>query len=155
MNILIVYDTVYGNTEKVAQTLQTVLARGNKVNLIKTHAASAAQAQQADLLLVGSPTHGGRPTEDVKKLLDAIPVGGLNGKRAIAFDTSSAKQGEGWFVRGVIDFFGFASRRISADLAAKGATVLGTNTFLVRGREGALLDGELERAAAWVKDLVK
>ena len=154
MNILIIYDTVYGNTEKVAQALQTALSAGNAVSLLKAHAASPAQAQQAHLLLVGSPTHGGRPTEAVKKLLDAIPAGGLKGKRAAAFDTSSAKQGEGWFVRGVIDFFGCASKRISADLSAKAAEVLGADTFLVRGREGSLLEGELERAQAWAKALL-
>jgi flavodoxin len=43
MHILIAYDTVYGNTEKVAQALQTALGSSG-VTLLKARAASLAWA---------------------------------------------------------------------------------------------------------------
>jgi flavodoxin len=97
-----------------------------------------------DLLVVGSPTLGGRPTPAVKTFLDRIPEGALAKVRVAAFDTRMTM----W----VAKLFGWAADRIAAGLAAKGGIAAAKpEGFIVKGREGPLADGERERAAVWAK----
>jgi len=149
MKITIVYDTVYGNTEKIAEVLKEGIKGKNTIKMIEADDASADDVKDAEMLWVGSPTHGGWYTEGVKNFLKSIPENGLKDKRAVAFDTSSSKENESWFVKRVIDFFGNASRRIARELEKKGAQLAGSETFYVHGKEGPLQEGEVERAKEW------
>jgi flavodoxin len=155
MKALVVYDTVYGNTEKVASVLKENLNKKYDVKLIKADAAKPADLDGVDLLLVGSPTHGGWYIESVKTFLNAIPANGLKTMQAAAFDTSTSKQNESGFVKAVINFFGYASKRIAKSLAAKGATMVSAETFPVIGREGPLQEGEIEHAKSWAEEISK
>ena len=155
MKIWIVYDTLYGNTEQIAQTIKEGMGKGNEVELVKADKANFQDIAKVDMLLVGSPTHGGWFTEPVKKFLHSIPQMGLQGKRAAAYDTSTSKENESGFVKLVIDFFGCASKRIAKELNKKGTKLLTSETFFVIGKEGPIQDGEMERAKAWAKGLVE
>ena len=154
MKILIVFDSLYGNTEKIAQAIKEGLSSGNEVALVRADQASANDIEKMDLVLVGSPTHGGQFSEAVKNFFKSIPDKGLQGKRAAAFDTGMSKENESGFVKGVISFFGYASKRIGKELTKKGATLTGAETFFVLGKEGPLKEGEIERARQWAKGLI-
>ncbi|MBA3072507.1 MAG: nitric oxide synthase, partial [Anaerolineae bacterium] len=52
MNILIIYDSVFGNTEKIAQSIAVTLG----TQAISVSQADADQLRGLDLLVVGSPT---------------------------------------------------------------------------------------------------
>jgi hypothetical protein len=55
------------------------------------------------------------------------------------------------FMEGI---FGYAADPIAKGLVKKGAELKGTaEGFFVNASEGPLRDGELERAAAWAKEL--
>jgi len=55
-----------------------------------------------------------------------------------------------------LKIFGFAADRIAKNLKDKGANlVVPAEGFFVNGKEGPLKAGELERAAAWAKTLIK
>jgi hypothetical protein len=101
-----------------------------------------------DLLILGSPTHGGQYTQPVKDFLARIPIQGLKNVHAAAFDTGSTTENQGGFGKTMINLFGYAAPRIAKELTKKGAALLGAETFYVLGTEGPLKEGEIERAQA-------
>jgi flavodoxin len=154
VKLLVVYDSVYGNTAQIAEALIAVSSIHPDSRVFKAVESTLNGLVDIDLLLVGSPTHGGTFTEPVKNFLAAIPAQGLQGMRAAAFDTSFSKETQKGLAKMVIGIFGFAAPKISEELTAKGATVIAAETFVVLDTEGPLQEGEIERAEAWVTELI-
>lgn len=137
MKVLVIYDSNYGNTEKVARTIGEAI--GGEVSLVSQ--VNPAELKGFDLLFIGSPTHGGWFTEGIRDLLKATPT--LAGVNTAVFDTRTKKS-----------FFGFAAPRIARSLEKNGGKLAAPpEGFIVLGTQGPLLDGELERASKWAKDL--
>lgn len=145
MKILIVYDSLFGNTEKIAQAIAAAFG-GHEVQVLRAKDAQPAHLQGLDFLAVGSPTHGGRPSEETKKFLDRLPSTAI---KAATFDTSIPTEGQGRFIRWIVRLFGYAAKRIARPLQDKGARIVGTESFFVLEKEGPLKAGELERAQGW------
>ncbi len=144
MRSLVIFDSVYGNTEKVARAIGAALPGDVEVARV-THAEPSTLGQ-VDLLVLGSPTLGGRPTEAFKGFLSKLPAAQLKGLRVATFDTRYS----GKFVK----VFGFAADRIAEALTSGGAVMaLPPEPFYVSGKKGPLKEGELERAAQWAKRL--
>ena len=144
MRALVVFDSAYGNTEQIAKEI----ADGIGVQDLKTLRASeagAADLSGVELLVVGSPTQGGRPTKAVQDFLKALPSGSLKNIKTAAFDTRITKGGIGTFAK----IFGYAANRIESDLKRRGSVHLSSEGFAVKGSEGPLHEGELERAKGW------
>ena len=59
MKILVVYDSVYGNTERIARTIGAALP--GEVPVLGIGEADPSELTSADLLIIGSPTHGALP----------------------------------------------------------------------------------------------
>ena len=143
MKALVVYDSQAGNTEAIARAIAAAAPRG-AARAVRVGDAKAADLKTVDVLAVGSPTLGGRPTPAIKAFLDGIPAGSLAKVRVAAFDTRMTM----W----VAKLFGWAADRIAAGLQAKGGIAAAKSEgFIVKGREGPLADGERERAAVWAK----
>ena len=91
--------------------------------------------------MVGSPINGWRPTPKITTLLSALGSGSLKGVNAAAFDTR---------VRMFIH--GDAAKKISHALKAGGADIIAEPMpFYVKGSEGPLRDGEIEKAQSWAQ----
>ena len=136
MKTLIVYDSQYGNTEKIAQSIGEAIGS----QMVRVGDVSPTELKKFDLLIVGSPTHGGWYTPGVKGLLEALPL--LENLKVAAFDTRT------------VSIFGYAAPRIARKLAENGGNILAPpEGFVVLGIEGPLKDGELERAAGWARGL--
>jgi flavodoxin len=145
MNILIVYDSTYGNTEKIAKAIGAAVGGAAKVVQVKE--ANPAALGKADLLVVASPTMGGRPTETMSSFLSRIPDGSLKIVKVAAVDTRLKAK---W-----VKIFGYAAEKIAARLAkAGGSPAAPPEGFFVRRAKGPLLDQELERAASWAKGII-
>jgi flavodoxin len=145
MKVLVVYDSAFGNTEKIARSMGSALQ--GTVKVLKASEVSASELESLDFLVAGSPTYGGRPTQAMQDFLKVIPENALKGVSAASFDTRVPTK----FVK----LFGFAAPKIASDLKAKGAQVVASEGFFVKGKEGPLTDGETERASTWIKDLAK
>ncbi len=146
MKALVVYDSAYGNTERIAKAIGSAIAGDAKV--VRASDADIADVSAVDLLIVGSPTYGGKVTQPILDFLAKVPEGGIKGKKVAAFDTRLT----GRFVK----VFGFAAEKIAENLKAKGGDLASTSEgFFVKGKKGPLSDGELERATNWAKDLAK
>jgi flavodoxin I len=148
MKTLVVYDSVYGNTERIAQAIAQALP--GEIQVRRVGQVAAADWQAVDLLILGSPTHGALPTEAVQGLIERIGPPARASTRAATFDTRLT-----WpFLE---RWGGFAAPKMADALAEKGWMIASApGGFFVRGlKKGPLKRGEAERAAAWAKGLVE
>ena len=155
MKALIVYDSMFGNTEQVAQAMATALGDQATVSACRVCDVKPEAFAGVDLLIVGSPTQGFQPTPAIKKLLDRIPAHELKGVKVAAFDTRIAIEDTGSrFLTVMVNLFGYAAKPIANRLQKKaGDLVAPPEGFIVQGKEGPLKEGELARAAAWAKQI--
>ena len=154
MEILIVYDSLHGNTEKIAVAMGEALSKSNKVNVVKVINTKDIVLQDYELIIIGSPTNGGQPTSQVKSFIDSIPNEALAGKNVATFATGTTMDGQGLIGKTAIKIFGYAGERIGKMLKDKGANLLSFENFLVKGWEGPIVEGEIERAQKWATSLV-
>ena len=146
MKAVVVYDSTYSNTEKIAKAIGSGI-KGD-VKVLRAAEANPADFASFDLIVIGSPTYGGRPMPSVADLMNKISESAVKGKNVAAFDTRIPTK--------IVKIFGFAADRIAKNLKDKGANlVVPAEGFFVNGKEGPLKEGELERAAAWAKTLIK
>ena len=156
MKALVIYDSAYGNTEKIAQAIAAGLGASAEVELLQVSKLSPGQLPGADLLVVGSPTQRFRPTLPITGLLKALPPKSLAGVQAAAFDTRLAlDEIQGSALRFIVKSGGYAAKPIAERLRKAGARLAAPpEGFLVRDTEGPLLDGEIERAGQWARSLL-
>ena len=141
MKALIVYDSIYGNTEKIARAIGGAII--GEVKVLRVDEVNPSELESIDLLIVGSPTQGGRPTPAIQGFLDRVsgPIRGIN---VAAFDTRLSTR---W-----VGIFGYAVGKIADNLKGKGGILVASpEGFFVKGTKGPLKEGELERAASWTK----
>lgn len=152
MKALIVYDSAFGNTEKVAQAMGAAL--GCEVRRVTE--VTPEQLTGLDALIVGSPTQKFQPLKPIKDFLKEIPAGKLNGVRVAAFDTRIAlEDANSAILNFFVKLFGYAAEPIGKQLTKKGGeSAMPPEGFYVAGTEGPLKDSELERAAEWARQVV-
>lgn len=155
MNILIVHDSVYGNTAKLAAAMAAALETAHQVRTISVQEAGKRGLEGIDLLIIGSPTRGFMPTPGMREYVSGLKEL-VSGPAIAVFDTRLDLAGiKRAPLRWVVDIGGYAATHMASQLAASGARLRGTpGAFLVTGLEGPLLNGELERAGAWARSLV-
>ena len=164
MRAVVVYESMYGNTHLVASNIADGLRATYEVTLVPVAEASKDLVAEADLLIVGGPTHmhglsssasrrmaakaAAKPASELS--LDADACGpclrdwlkglGAGHVLAAAFDTR---------LNGVSAFTGAASRGIGRQLRRRGYRLIaGPESFLV-SQQNTLLDGEAPRARRW------
>jgi flavodoxin I len=144
MKTLVIYDTLYGCTEKIARAIGGAIK--GEVKVVKVGESDAAGPGAYDLIIIGSPTQGGRHTQAMQAFLKDVPAEAIKDKKVAAFDTRM----KSWWVK----VFGWAADRIASDLKDKGGNLIApAEAFFVKGGKGPLIEGEEERAAAWAKQI--
>jgi flavodoxin len=159
MKAMVIYDSDFGNTAKIAQGISDGLGNGaDNVELHQVGDVKPEQLQGLDVLIVGSPTQRCRPTPATSGFLDSIPNNALKGIRVAGFDTRFTEEkidAMGFIVSKMLNFMGYAAKPISDKLEKKGGeVVIPPEAFYVDDTEGPLLEGELERAAAWAGQIL-
>jgi flavodoxin len=143
VNAIVLYDSQYGNTERIAQAIADALGQYGQARAVRVAETNPGELAEVDLLVVGCPTQGWRPTTAILSFLEHIQDGSWSGLAAAAFDTR---------FRGPRLLTGSAARRIAQSLQKKGCSLLlPAESFFIKGTEGPLQDGEIERAAAWAR----
>ena len=152
MKQLVVYDSAFGNTKAIARAIGDAL--GDTAQIVWAVGTDVSVFDGADLVVVGSPTQGGRPTSAIARLLDELPEGALAGLQTAAFDTRFAPETQGIGIRFLMRLIGYAAPRIARQLRSKGGSALvEPEGFIVEKKDGPLKQGELERAARWAAAL--
>jgi flavodoxin I len=144
---LIVYDSLYGNTETIARTIAEAMP--GDVPVVRAGQADPAELEAADLLIIGAPTHGSLPSETAQRLIERIGPPAREAAKLATFDTRLS-----W---GFLKRYGFAAPKMADPLVEKGWTLaLAPGGFIVRGlKKGPLKRGEVERASAWARQLAE
>jgi flavodoxin len=146
MKVLVVFDSMYGNTEKIARAIGGAIS--GDVKVVRVGEVNPAELNSLDLLIIGSPTQGGRATQPIQDFIAKLPDTTIKGKRVAAFDTRMTTK--------LVGLFGFAAGKIGDTLKKKGGQfVLPPEAFFVTGSKGPLKEVELERAAEWGKELLE
>ena len=155
MNALIIYDSVFGNTEKVARAIGAALGPQGNVETLPVSQVMMDMIRGLELLIVGSPTRGFRPTPAISQLLKTVPKNHLAGIQIAAFDTRIWLNTINSSVfRLIVDTGSYAADTIANALKKKGGALLASpEGFLVTGEQGPLKEGELERAVEWARQL--
>lgn len=157
MKTMVVYDSVHGNTERVAQAVAQALGPAEEVETRRVTEVEPGELDDLDILIVGAPTHAFQPSPATKTFLKGIPAGALEGAQVAAFDTRiSVADTDSAILSFMVRLFGYAAKPIAERLKKKGGDLaLPPEGFLVEGTEGPLKAGELERAAEWAKPIVE
>ncbi len=156
MKALVIYDSQFGNTKKIAQAIAEGLSSEGEVEARHIGDIQADELRGLGVLILGSPTQRFRPTEGTKDFVKAIERDILSNTRVAAFDTRLTK--EEIEKTGILAFFvrifGYAAKPISDRLVKKGGVlILPPEGFYVDGIEGPLLEGELDRARSWGEEI--
>lgn len=165
LRALVAYESLFGNTERVARAVAAGLRlEGVDATVVDVSRAGPVDLALIDLLVVGAPTHGlldeptGEPTRRraprgppgrggdrcVREWLHAVDQ---SGHRVLAatFDTRVTK---------VRYLPASASRRAARELVGQGHTMVGAPMgFLVHGVSGPLEPREMDRAIAWLRSV--
>ena len=162
---LVVYESMFGNTEQVAAAVARGLRRqGLNVDLSEVGSAPTSLPDDLELLVVGAPTHAfslsrrstradavrqGAPAErervGLREWLGAVRFDAARPPTISVFDTRIAK------VRWLPKAAGPTAVRLAFKHGLR--TVDSPVAFIVAGLQGPIVDGELERAAAWGRQL--
>ena len=141
MKTLVVYETEYGNTEKIARAVAEALGAHGEARVTPVESVEALEGEGLDLLVVGAPTQRHGLPAPVKDLLESTPRGALTAVRALAFDTRYHRAR--WIT-------GSAAKEIGQLLRDHACQLLAPpESFFVTGSEGVLEPGEEDRARAW------
>jgi menaquinone-dependent protoporphyrinogen IX oxidase len=143
MNVLVVYSTKFGNTERLARAIGSALEETHTVRVVDADAAERLHGDGVDLLIVGAPTQAHGLLLGVRGFLRVLKDRGFSGRRAAAFDTRMV---------GERSKTGAASEVIGRLLKRAGLTlVVEPESFLVADFKGPLADREESRAIAWAQ----
>jgi len=88
MKACVIFDTRYGNTEKIARSFETGLKEaGVQTVCVNARDVVVDSLKQYDLICVGAPTEGFTASKPMKELLANLKSNDLSGKYGFAFDT--------------------------------------------------------------------
>ncbi|MFA5675527.1 MAG: hypothetical protein WDA65_03300 [Christensenellales bacterium] len=150
MKTVVLYDSVFGNTEKLALFIADAIGAA-PMRITDNDA----DRLDAGLLIIGSPTRAFRPTPAVTAWIKKLPAKKLTGISAAAFDTRiDINTIDSKFLKKMAGRFGYASGYIQKLLLKKGVKLAAPpEGFYVTANEGPLAEGELKRAANWALTL--
>ncbi|MFZ3069374.1 MAG: flavodoxin domain-containing protein [Microgenomates group bacterium] len=140
MKILVIYDSTFGNTKTIAETIAKNLHKEAQTKYVLD--VSANDLRGVDVLIVGAPIIAWKPSENMFNFLSSLKDGQLKGIKVTSFDTR------------VKLFHGDAAKQMLNTLQDTGGQQLTPpQYFYVKGKEGPLFSGEVEKAATWAKTL--
>ena len=144
---LAVYYSKFGNTKRVAEAIAETWRAAGSVRVVSAEDLTATDTGNAELLVLGTPTHVANLPKELRPILQALPKRALKGMRVAAFDTSYKMN---WFV----SLF-TASKPLDRKLRRLGGKrVVRPESFFVVGKQGPLHKGEIERAKAWAETIL-
>ncbi len=156
---LVVYESLFGNTEQVAQAIAAGMSQHGDVELLEVAEAREVVTDALDLIVLGGPTHAfsmskpstreeavgrgashGSKTYGMREWIEHLHKG-PHTELVATFDTR---------VRKVRRLPGSAAKGAAKILRGLGySSAAHAESFYVEDVSGPLLEGELDRARAW------
>jgi flavodoxin len=147
MKSLVIYHSKFGNTRQIAENIADVLKTNGTVQIRTLDEITSSDFQEASLVVMGAPTHKMNLPESLRPKISNLPKKVLKGKYVAAFDTSYQMSP---FLNRLT-----AGKKIAQKLRKLGGKLLiSPEIFVVKEKEGPLLDGELERSQTWAQNIL-
>jgi menaquinone-dependent protoporphyrinogen IX oxidase len=147
MKGIVVYDSSYGSTRKIAETIaESLKESGIEADLLYVKDAKNPVGNEYNFLVIGSPTRFGTMSFTVKGILGKVKSEEWANKPFAAFDTEMSQNIE--------KKEGSAAEKIAEKLKEKQMNqVLPVLKAVVLGLKGQLKEGEIERAKEYARKL--
>jgi len=147
MKGIVVYDTSYGNTKTIAETIaETLKEAGIEVDLFDVKDVRKLSAKDYDFLVLGSPTRFGTMSFAIRGFLGKVKSEEWVNKPFAAFDTENPENMEKKEYN--------AAEKIAAKLTDKKMDqLLPVLKAAVFGQKGPLKEGEIERTKEYAREL--
>jgi flavodoxin len=131
MKAIVLFDTLYGNTERIAGSLARGLQEaGVQAELVNIKAARIDRLAEYDLIALGAPTQYFTASKPVKKFMEQLDGLDLKGKRGFAFDTKLESH-----------FSGSAAKFIEKKLRERRLDIIRPHSSaIVAGQNGAKIE---------------
>jgi hypothetical protein len=155
MRTLVIYDSLYGNTARVAIAIYNAANKLGEARITAANAFKTSDAEHFDMIFIGSPTQGGRPTHAIESIVRNLSLAKLSNVHIAAFDTRFSRYSHSLWLRLLMDVIGFAAPKITRQLNSINSAVIEKGTgFIVKDKAGPLEPGELSRAASWAHSIL-
>jgi hypothetical protein len=163
MRTLVVHESMFGNTEAVADAVAGGLRQGGaEVTVLSVSSAAPTIASDVDLVVLGSPTHGFGMSRASTRA-DAVKQGAPGDKATVGMREwlAQARPGRSGQLVAIFDTRVTKARRLPA-AGSRAARMARRRGFVVTGKPigflvsdviGPLERGELERAMEWGRHL--
>jgi hypothetical protein len=163
MKTLVVYESMFGNTEQIARAVAAGLSESVEVQLTEVADAPADPGPDVALIVAGGPTHAFSMSRENTRA-DAMSKGAHEGERDFGLREWMAALPSGQHTEKIATFdTKIKTMRHLPGSAAKSAAkvahhhgyepVSKAESFYVDDVDGPLLDGEIDRARAWGRQL--
>jgi flavodoxin len=157
MKVNIIFSSVYGNTKEVTNQIADSLSEffPKTINVMHVRDASLLDC---DLLIIGSPTHGGRATSDILKFLNNLKEEEIKEKRVAVFDTRLEAAKQAFALKMLMKVIGYAAPKMASYLKRRGARVLAQAGFIVSDKTGPLdknVEKEINLFVSQIKEGIK
>ena len=144
--VIVVYESKYGNTKRVAETIVEGINEIEKIEAVLKEAkhVEPTEVLDYDVILIGSPNHIGGPTRGIKKFIDKLGKIGLEEKMGAVFDTYMGGD------------FNKAVRKIEKRINEKvpGLKLITSGLSIkVKGFKGPIAEGELPKCRDFGKKI--
>jgi menaquinone-dependent protoporphyrinogen IX oxidase len=147
MKGMVVYDTSYGNTEKIAKAIAETLKESRmEVDFLNVKEVKKLNAKDYDFLILGSPTRFGTMSFAIRFFLGKLKSDEWINRPFVAFDTENPENLEKseWS----------AAQKIAQRLRDKKMVqILPVLKALVVGQKGPLKEGEIDRTRDYANQL--
>ena len=131
MKAIVVYDSKWGNTEMIAKAIAVGI--GKSVRAVQVGDINTIETKSMELLVLGSPVLGGRPSKPMQGYLKTISQTSATRLRIATFDTRMTMK--------LAQRFGFAAVRMADQLREQGNTIISEPMgFIVTGQKGPLAE---------------
>ena len=147
MNVLIVYETKFGNTKKAAETIAEGMKEGEQIEteVVNVNDVDYSKVRDFDAIIIGSPTWAGNCTDTIKNFINELAGLSLNEKSYAVFDTNSG-----------IPLLSKAVKKMEKLVGKKMPSlkkILPGLPVRVKGTKGPIVEGELPKCHNFGKEI--
>jgi flavodoxin len=155
MKVLILYDSFFGHTEEVASAIAAATETHATVETWHILGTPRRFPRPLDLLIVGTPSRDGKPSEPLMNYIKAMPIGSIEGVRTATFETRpDLETGR----RSILSTFRRKESAAGAVALALrnlgGEAIAPPQSFLCAPDGSSFIEGELARAGDWAISLL-
>jgi len=138
VKVIVVYESKYGNTKRVAETIMEGIreVQGAETVLNELKEVDLSNIPEYDVILIGSPNHYGGPTKSVSEFIDKLEKLNLDGRHFAVFDTAGKKM----------------EKRINEKVPGL-KQIAPRLSIAVQGSKGPIMEGELPKCKEFGKKI--